>query len=338
MNRLGRSVLMDLEIRTLDGMLAQIDAVDRDAVVALAREFYDVAHLVGGLHRPRGGAVPGDRRRLQMVGPGVTGVVVLGALGRMGSLLCATIERQSDLDARGAGRSRADPEARPRPASAAPLFATLDEALAVARPDVAVDFTVPGAVFDSVAGAAARRPAHGRRHDRTLRRPGRAPVGARRRARRGPADRAELRPGRRAAHAASPPRPPATSRSAEIIELHEQDKVDAPSGTSLRTARLMARGRRGAPARRRRDAALAGPRRRRRAHPQRAPAGPRRPPGGRVRRRGGDAHAAPRLAVARVVHGRRRCSPSAARPRCRARPSASRACWPTRAADDEPRG
>jgi predicted Zn-dependent peptidase len=42
MNRLGRSVLMGLKIRTLDGMLAQIEAVDLDAVVALAREFYDV--------------------------------------------------------------------------------------------------------------------------------------------------------------------------------------------------------------------------------------------------------------------------------------------------------
>lgn len=42
MNRLGRSVLLGLEIRTLDGMLDQVDAVDCDAVVALAREFYDV--------------------------------------------------------------------------------------------------------------------------------------------------------------------------------------------------------------------------------------------------------------------------------------------------------
>ena len=42
MNRLGRSVLMELEIRTLDGMLAQVDEVDREAVVTLAREFYDV--------------------------------------------------------------------------------------------------------------------------------------------------------------------------------------------------------------------------------------------------------------------------------------------------------
>jgi len=42
MNRLGRGILMDLEIRTLDGMLAQVDAVDREAMVALAQEFYDV--------------------------------------------------------------------------------------------------------------------------------------------------------------------------------------------------------------------------------------------------------------------------------------------------------
>jgi predicted Zn-dependent peptidase len=42
MNRLGRSVLMGLEIRTLDGMIAQIDRVDHDAVVDLAREYYDI--------------------------------------------------------------------------------------------------------------------------------------------------------------------------------------------------------------------------------------------------------------------------------------------------------
>jgi predicted Zn-dependent peptidase len=42
MNRLGRSVLMGLEIRTLDGMIAQVDAVDCGTVVALAREYYDI--------------------------------------------------------------------------------------------------------------------------------------------------------------------------------------------------------------------------------------------------------------------------------------------------------
>jgi predicted Zn-dependent peptidase len=43
MHRLGRAVLMDLEIRTLNGMLKQIDAVTLKQVVALAREFYDPA-------------------------------------------------------------------------------------------------------------------------------------------------------------------------------------------------------------------------------------------------------------------------------------------------------
>jgi len=42
MNRLGRSVLMGLEIHTLDGMLAQVESVGFDAVVDLAREYYDI--------------------------------------------------------------------------------------------------------------------------------------------------------------------------------------------------------------------------------------------------------------------------------------------------------
>jgi len=41
MHRLGRAVLMDLEIRTLNGMLKQIDTVTRKQVVALAEELYD---------------------------------------------------------------------------------------------------------------------------------------------------------------------------------------------------------------------------------------------------------------------------------------------------------
>ena len=42
MNRLGRSVLMGLPIKTLDEMLAQIEAVDLEQVVDLAHEFYDI--------------------------------------------------------------------------------------------------------------------------------------------------------------------------------------------------------------------------------------------------------------------------------------------------------
>ena len=109
---------------------------------------------------------------------------------------------------------------------------------------------------------------------------------------------------------------------AEIIEIHEEAKVDAPSGTSLRTARLMAEAPGSAlaarPAPARRPAGCGG---RQRSHPQRAPARRGRPPGSPVRRRRRAAHVAPRFAVARsfmaaccwrcgawAVHGNRRRS------------------------------
>jgi predicted Zn-dependent peptidase len=43
MNRLGRGVLMDIEIKTLDGMIKQIDSVTFEQVVELATELYDVS-------------------------------------------------------------------------------------------------------------------------------------------------------------------------------------------------------------------------------------------------------------------------------------------------------
>jgi 4-hydroxy-tetrahydrodipicolinate reductase len=167
-------------------------------------------------------------------------VVVLGALGRMGSLLCATIERQDDLELV-ARVDPADPADAGAPASSAPLFATLDEALAAARADVAVDFTVPASVFESVAGALAAGLA--------------TVVGTT-----GLSDeQVELLSARAAEHGTALLIVPNFALGAvllmrfaaqaaryfpvaEIIELHEQDKVDAPSGTSLRTARLMTEG------------------------------------------------------------------------------------------------
>jgi 4-hydroxy-tetrahydrodipicolinate reductase len=175
-----------------------------------------------------------------MVGPRVTGVVVLGALGRMGSLLCTTIERQSDL----ALVARVDPAPAPAaagPTPAAPLYATLDQALAVARPDVAVDFTVPGAVFASVGAAlGAGLPTVVGTTGLSDEQVGRLSALA---AERGAA--LLIVPNfalgavllmQFAAQAAR------YFPSAEIIELHEQGKVDAPSGTSLLTARRMAQG------------------------------------------------------------------------------------------------
>ena len=71
---------------------------------------------------------------------------------------------------------------------------------------------------------------------------------------------------------------------AEIIELHHDRKVDAPSGTAARTADLM-------------DGDVP-------IHSVRLP-GPRRPPGGHPRRRRPDADDPPRLDRPHVVHARR---------------------------------
>ena len=99
--------------------------------------------------------------------------------------------------------------------------------------------------------------------------------------------------------------------SAEIIELHHANKMDAPSGTALRTAALIGEARAkaglGAPP----DATkqeLAGARGATvddiHVHSVRV-AGPGRPPGGAVRRPRGDADDPSRLAGPRLVHARR---------------------------------
>ena len=169
----------------------------------------------------------------------MTRVVVMGALGRMGSLLCASIDAADDLSLIARVDPRADAAGAAAPAS--PLFATLAEALTATRPDVAFDFTVPAAVFDSVAGALrAGLPtvvgttglsdeqvetlsAIAGQHDAALLIVPNFALGA-------------VLLMRFAAEAAR------YFPAAEIIELHEQGKVDAPSGTSLRTARLMREG------------------------------------------------------------------------------------------------
>lgn len=171
------------------------------------------------------------------------GVVVLGALGRMGSLLCATIARQDDLtlvarvDPAGVAAGPDGPAGESGPA-AAPLFATLDDALALRRPDVAVDFTVPGAVFASVsaalsAGLATVVGTTGLADDQVERL---AALAAERHAALLIVPNFALGAVLLMQFAAQAAR---YFPAAEIIELHELDKVDAPSGTALRTARLM---------------------------------------------------------------------------------------------------
>ena len=88
--------------------------------------------------------------------------------------------------------------------------------------------------------------------------------------------------------------------SAEVIELHHANKVDAPSGTALRTASVIGAARAQAcrPAAGRHGVCAARGARRRRGRSPRALGarrGPRRASGGALRRPGGDAHDQARL-------------------------------------------
>lgn len=159
-------------------------------------------------------------------------VMVVGAAGKMGSLLTRTVAAQSDMRVVGVVDVSYGTETAP------PSFASLDAALAAVRPGVAVDFTVPSAVFanasrllatgiDTIVGTTGlsdERMAElaaiaAERNVRLLIVPNFA-LGA-------------ILMMRFAAEAARfLPR-------AEIVEMHEERKIDAPSGTSLRTARLI---------------------------------------------------------------------------------------------------
>ena len=98
----------------------------------------------------------------------------------------------------------------------------------------------------------------------------------------------------------------------EVIELHHDRKADAPSGTAIRTARMIAAARGEAPIAPGRETELDGMEGARGAsvdgvtvHSVRLP-GTRRAPRGRLRRAGPDAHAAPRLDRPHELHARRR--------------------------------
>ena len=160
-------------------------------------------------------------------------VLVTGAAGKMGSLSARTISSQTDMRV----VALVDPAGGAH-AGDAPCFKAVDEALALTSPSAALEFSVPAAVFgNSLALLEAGVP---------------TVVGAT-----GLADAQvdELRAAasssgvglvvvpnfalgavlamRFAAEAAR------YYRHAEVIEMHEASKADAPSGTSLRTARLM---------------------------------------------------------------------------------------------------
>lgn len=163
----------------------------------------------------------------------MTDILVSGAAGKMGSLSAATIATEDDLRV----VALVDPR-RGEPVGDAPWFTGVGEALAATAPAAALEFSVPAAVFanaaalleagvPTVVGATGLSDAQVEELGiiATLRDTGLVVVpnfalGA-----------VLLMQFARQAARYFP--------HAEIIEMHGAAKVDAPSGTALRTARVM---------------------------------------------------------------------------------------------------
>ncbi len=163
----------------------------------------------------------------------MTEVLVTGAAGKMGSLSAATIAAQPDMTL----AALVDPKGGK--SGDVPFFRSVEEALALTSPEAALEFSIPSAVFSNAAalldagvptvvGATGLGAAQveGLRARAAASGVGRVVVpifalGA-------------VLLMRFAAEAAK------YYEQAEVIEMHERAKADAPSGTSLRTAKLMA--------------------------------------------------------------------------------------------------
>jgi 4-hydroxy-tetrahydrodipicolinate reductase len=160
----------------------------------------------------------------------VIDVCVTGAAGRMGRAVVGAVGREADMRVAMAVDPALDGQAGAYP--------DLDSALAEGTPDVLVDFTIPDTVFAN-ARAALRAGVHvvvgttGLGEDQVAELRALAEEGS---------ANALIAPNfavgavlmmRFAAEASR------HMRKAEIIELHHDGKLDAPSGTALRTARLM---------------------------------------------------------------------------------------------------
>lgn len=160
-------------------------------------------------------------------------VLVTGAAGKMGSLSAATIAAQDDL------RLVALVDPRSGEGGDVPWFRDVGEALALTSPAVALEFSVPAAVYGNAAalleaGVSTVVGATGLDDAQVDDLSARAAASGA-----GLVVVPNFALGavllmRFAAEAAR------HYRHAEIVETHEQGKIDAPSGTSLRTARLMA--------------------------------------------------------------------------------------------------
>jgi len=155
-------------------------------------------------------------------------VAVAGAFGRMGQTVCGAVEGASDMELVG----RADPL----------LESTLEQVLSQAQPDVVVDFTRPDAAVEN-ALACVRAGVHVVIGTTGFDLDALAAQADALAAQAGDGANILIAPNfaigavlmmRFAAEAAK------HMAKAEIVELHHDGKLDAPSGTAARTARLMA--------------------------------------------------------------------------------------------------
>ena len=160
-------------------------------------------------------------------------VLVTGAAGKMGALSAATVAAQDDL------RLVALVDPRKGDGGDVPWFQDVGAALALTTPAVALEFSVPGAVYENSAalldaGVPTVVGATGLTDDQVADLSARAEASGA-----GLVVVPNFALGavllmKFAAEAAR------HYTHAEIVETHEKGKIDAPSGTSLRTARLMA--------------------------------------------------------------------------------------------------
>jgi 4-hydroxy-tetrahydrodipicolinate reductase len=174
--------------------------------------------------------------------PNVIKVLVSGAAGRMGREAVAALSAEPDLDVVAA----VDPLHAGETAGDVPVVADLATAIAEARPDVMVDFTHPSAVESNVRTALATGVncvvgTTGLAIDVLESLAGGAPAGTCLFVAPNFAIGAVLMM-RFATEAAR------FMPHAEIIELHHDRKADAPSGTAIRTAGLIAGARASVPA------------------------------------------------------------------------------------------
>ena len=140
MSRLGKSLISDTELLSLDELVAKVDAVTADDVAAVAADLLRLDRLSAAGIGPIRVALPGRDRARQPRSRGACGsvkVIVFGRRGKVGSVLAPALE-----------------------AAGHELVESTHDA------DVAVDFTRPEAVEENVRVALEDRRSRRDRHDR----------------------------------------------------------------------------------------------------------------------------------------------------------------------------